>query len=328
MAAPEPTSQSRRQASISVIVPSHNCGPFIAEALDSILAQTLPVAQIIVVDDGSTDNTAQVLGRYSGPRIQHIRQERAGLASARNAGLDAARGEFITFLNADDRWSPAFVERMYDYLAEDPGIACVFSNFAHIEPATGKIVGDQFQHYPEIKRPVLLRDAPHAHGRIPKEKAFGALVTCSDIPAYLQVMMFRRSAIGQLRFDPRLEQGAATSFALKAFMSGMVVFTDEVLALVRRPDLQVAAERGDQAVHTLNGLKAIEADVTRERDVRPYQERLIKAHIDAGLAEARLGQTRAGLSRFRGAFRFPGSGLRKLQGTLRMLLAVPRGLMK
>lgn len=324
MAETEPTSNIRTQASISVIVPSYNCGSLIGEALESILAQSLPVDQIIVIDDGSTDNTAQVVGRYKYPRIQYIRQRHEGLASARNAGLDAARGEFITFLNADDRWSPAFVERMHDFLAEDPATACVFSNFAHTDPETGKILGDQFQHYPEIKRPVLLRDAPHAHARIPKEKAFGALVTCSDIPAYLQVMMFRRSAIGELRFDPRLERGADTTFVLKAFMAGMVIFTDEVLALVPRHD----PARGDRAVHTLNGLKALAPDVTRERDVQPYQERLIKAHLDAALAQTRHGRVRAGLRTFREAFKLPGSGGRKLQGSLRMLLALPRGLAK
>lgn len=316
------------QASISVIVPCYNGGPSIAAALDCILAQSLPVKQIVVVDDGSSDNTATVVGGFSDRRIQYIRKEHAGSANARNAGLEAARGEFIAFLNVDDRWSPAFVERMHDYLSEDPATACVFSNFALIEPATGKIVGDQFQHYPEIKRPVLLKDAPHAHGRIPQEKAFGALVSCSDIPAYLQVMMFRRSAIGNLRFDPSLERGAATTFALKAFMAGMVMFTDEVLALVRRPDPKAAPQRGEHAVSTLNGLKALAPEVTRERDVQPYRDRMIKAHIDAGLAQTRLGQVRAGLRTLRGAFQFPGSGLSKLRASLRMLVAVPRGLTK
>lgn len=325
MATPEPTSTPRPQASISVIVPSYNCGRLIAEALDSILEQTLSVEQIIVVDDGSTDDTANVVGRYENRRIQYIHRPHEGMASACNAGLEGARGEFITFLYAGDRWSPTFAERMHDFLAEDPGIACAFSNFVHLDDSTGKMLGDQFELYPEIKRPVLLRDAPNAHGRIPKERAFGALVACSDIPAYLQVMMFRRSAIENLRFEPALGQGADTSFALQAFMRGMVVFTDEVLAIVRQPTGKGAP---DLAVPKLSGLKALAPHVTRDRDVAPYQERLIKAHIDAALSLMKRGQVRAGLRTYKEAFNFPGSGLRKFKGSLRLFAALPQGLAK
>jgi hypothetical protein len=327
MATPEPTSTLRSQASISVIVPSYNCGPLIAEALDSILAQTLPLKQIIVVDDGSTDDTAKIVGRYQNKRIQYLQRPHEGMPSACNAGLDAARGEFITFLYPGDRWSPAFAEHMHDYLAENPETVCAFSNFAHFDAATGKMLGEQFSNYPEIKRPVLLRDAPNAHGRIPTEKAFGALVTCSDIPAYLQVMMFRRSALDSLRLEPSLGPGADTSFVLQAFMRGMVVFTDEVLAIVRQPANRGAPDQ-ELPVHRLNGLKALEPHVTRDRDVAPYKERLIKAHLDAALSLIKRGQVRTGLRTYRGAFKSPGSGMRKFQGSMRLLAALPRGLAK
>jgi glycosyltransferase involved in cell wall biosynthesis len=322
MTTSEPTATRRPQASVSVIVPTHNGGKHLAEALDSILAQTLPVKQILIVDDGSTDHTAEIVGRYQDRRIQHIRRERTGIVGACNAGLETARGEFVTFLHPDDRWSGEFVERMHDYLAEDPGIVCAFSNFAHLDAATGKLLGDQFRHYPEIKRPVLLRDAPNAHGRIPQEKAFSALVTCSDLPVYLQVMMFRRSAIEGLRFEPALERGADTSFALQAFMRGMVVFTDEVLAIVRQHD------RGNLAVQQLDGLKALAPHVTRERDQRPYQERLMTAHIDAALSLMKAGRVRAGFNAYRESLKFSGLGLRKFQGSLRLLAALPQGLVK
>ncbi len=328
MATPEPTSAPRPRASITVIVPSYNCGTLLGEALDSILAQTVRVEQIIVVDDGSTDDTAKVVGRFRNARIQYIQRPHEGMASACNAGLDAARGEFITFLYPTDRWSPAFVERMHDYLAADPEIACAFSNFVHVDHVTGKMIGEQFRNYPEIKRPVLLRDAPHAYGRIPKERAFGALVSCSDIPAYLQVMMFRRNAIQNLRLEPSLGPGADTSFALQAFMRGMVVFTDEVLALVREPGSNGTPGQGAAPVDELNGLKALAPHVTRERDVTPYQERLIKAHIDAAISLAKAGQVRAGLRTYRGAFQSRGSGLRKFKGALRLLAALPRGVFK
>lgn len=324
----ENAGQHPPQASISVIVPTYNCARFIGEALDSILAQTLPLKQIIVVDDGSSDDTAQVLGRYKDRRIQYIRQAHGGVASARNTGLDAARGEYITFLDADDRWRPIFVEMMHAYLSEDPAAASVFGNFVRFEDGTGKLLGLQFDSYPEIKRPTLLKDAPHAHGRIPKEMAFSALVACSDIPAYTQVMMFRRSMIENLRFEPSPMRGEDITFALQAFLAGGVVFTDAVLAEVRRHDANASRDLEERVIHRLNGLKALDPHVVRDSDRRAYRDRLIKAHVDAALYQTRNGRVSAGLRAYRDALRIPGSASRKLKGSLSMALAIPRGLVK
>jgi hypothetical protein len=312
-------------ASITVIVPTYNSARFLREALDSILAQRLPPKQIIVVDDGSTDDTAEVVARCKDRRIQYIRQEHAGAASARNAGLDAARGEYIAFLDADDRWKPIYLEMMHGYLSEDPTAAAIFGNFTRFQDSTGQSLGDQFQRYPEIKRPKLLMDAPYAHGRIPREKAFSALVACSDIPCYTQVMMFRRSMIENLRFEPSLQQGGATHFALRVFLTGGVMFTDIVLAEVRRQD---ASAPEDTVLHNLSGLKAVGSHVTRDSDRLVYHQRLVKAHIDAALYQIRTGRVRAGLRTCRETFQVPGSAGRKFSGSLRVAMALPKGLTK
>lgn len=316
------------RASVSVIVPSYNCGRFIAAAIDSILAQTLQTEQIVIVDDGSTDDTAQVVRGYTDPRIHYIRQENAGVAAARNTGLNAARGEYVAFLNADDRWLPTFVETAHGFLAEDPTLACVFANFVRFDHTTGKVLSHQFQHYPELRRPTVLRDAPNAHGRIPREKAFSALVACGEIPAPLQVMMFRRSLIETARFDQSLGVGNDTNFALEAFMFGGVVFTDEVLAEVREHDDKVTSDPGELAVRRLNGLKAFAPHVTRSVDVAAYQDRLVRAHIEAAVNQTKLGRVRAGLRTYRDSFGVPGSPLRKLKGSVRMAMTLPEGLSK
>ena len=326
MSAPEKSASHASRASITVIVPSYNSARFIGEALDSIFAQTLQPEQIIVVDDGSTDDTAAVVRRYTDSRIQYIRTEHAGVASARNVGLDAARGEYISFLDADDRWRPIFLEMMHAFLSEDPTAASVFSNFVRFQHPGGQLLGDQFRSYPEIKRPKLLQDAPYAHGRIPREKAFSALVACGDIPAYTQVMMFRRSMIENVRFEPTLRLGEDTNFVLKAYLAGGVIFTDVVLAEVRRHDANATLNLDEMVIHKLNGLKALAPYVTRESDLRAYRDRLVRAHIDAALYQTRHGQVRAGLRTYRQTFSVPGSGLRKLKGSMRMALAVPRGL--
>lgn len=106
-------------ASISCIVPVYNGARFIGEALDSILAQTLPPAEVIVVDDGSTDDTAEVVSAYAG-RVTYHRQANAGPASARNHGINLASGDFLSFLDADDLWSPNKLERQMSALERNP----------------------------------------------------------------------------------------------------------------------------------------------------------------------------------------------------------------
>ena len=86
---------------ISVIIPCYNQAHYLGEAISSVIYQTYPNLEVIVVDDGSTDETAEVAGRY--PQVRCIRQGNQGLSAARNRGLKASRGEYVVFLDADDR---------------------------------------------------------------------------------------------------------------------------------------------------------------------------------------------------------------------------------
>ena len=89
---------------VSVIIPTFNRADIIRETLDSVLAQTYSNFEAIVIDDGSADRTRAVVSAYRDPRIKYSYKENGGLSSARNAGLDLARGEFIAFLDSDDVW--------------------------------------------------------------------------------------------------------------------------------------------------------------------------------------------------------------------------------
>jgi glycosyltransferase involved in cell wall biosynthesis len=100
---------------VSCIVPVYNGAAYLSEALESILAQTLPVTELIVVDDGSTDATPAIAARYS-PPVRYIRQDNLGPAAARNTGLELAGGDFISFLDADDTWHPEKLARQMSVL--------------------------------------------------------------------------------------------------------------------------------------------------------------------------------------------------------------------
>src|SRR3954451_14848952 len=109
-------------AAISVIIPSYNSARWISEAVDSVLAQTLVPQQIIVVDDGSRDDTRSRVRRY-GPPVEYIYQPNQGVSAARNTGMQAATGEFVAFLDADDVWHPRKAEFQLRVFSERPDVA-------------------------------------------------------------------------------------------------------------------------------------------------------------------------------------------------------------
>lgn len=109
---------------ISVILPTYNRAPFLERAMGSVLAQRRPCGELLVVDDGSTDNTADLVARWAANAsvpVHYLHQENRGAAAARNTGIRAARGELLAFLDSDDWWLPNKLELQAAALADNPG---------------------------------------------------------------------------------------------------------------------------------------------------------------------------------------------------------------
>jgi len=139
---------------ISVVIPAYNAGKYIGRTIDSVLAQTRSADEIIVVDDGSTDNTADVIRRY-GEKVKYIHQANAGASVARNTGIKAACGEWIAFLDGDDEWVSEKLRLQVEHLERNPELVWTCANFysclcsenrraAAAEPSKAKkILGDK-----------------------------------------------------------------------------------------------------------------------------------------------------------------------------------------
>jgi GT2 family glycosyltransferase len=129
----------------SVIIPAYNAAAFIARAIDSVLAQTWPAHEIIVVDDGSADATAQVVAGY-GDRVRYLRQENAGVSAARNAGARAATGDWLAFLDADDWYYPDRLKWHAEWIERDGGLDFLTGDYDYRRPDGSRISGSMEVH--------------------------------------------------------------------------------------------------------------------------------------------------------------------------------------
>ena len=128
---------------VSVVVPVKDGERYLAEALDSALAQRGPSFEVVVVDDGSTDGTAEIAGRY-GDRIRYVRVDHGGAAAARNHAIGIARGELLAFLDADDVWTSGRLALLVAALDADPTVEVVAGhvvNFASPELSAEEVAG-------------------------------------------------------------------------------------------------------------------------------------------------------------------------------------------
>jgi len=158
---------------ISVIIPLFNKGPYIARALNSVLNQTYQDFEVIVVDDGSTDNGAEIVRGFDDPRIRLIRQENRGVSATRNQGFDKAISDFIAFLDADDEWMPKHLETILRLIENFP-LAGMYTTAYKRRTPSGKTRWDCYKFIPH----------PPWEGLLPdyfKSAALGESPVCSSV---------------------------------------------------------------------------------------------------------------------------------------------------
>jgi len=116
--------KNRITPTVSVIIPTYNNASFLGEAVESVLSQTYKKIEILVVDDGSTDTTAQVIEKYK-EQVRYLYKENGGVSSARNRGLEEARGEWVAFLDADDLWLPDKLQSQMEPMIQNDRVGIV-----------------------------------------------------------------------------------------------------------------------------------------------------------------------------------------------------------
>ena len=119
---------------VSVITPVFNAERYIGAAIESVLGQSASDWELLVIDDGSTDGTPDVVREYAGdPRLRVVRREHRGLSAARNEGVSKATGRLLAFLDADDLWRPEYLERMVSMLDRKPEAVLAFAGWRYVD---------------------------------------------------------------------------------------------------------------------------------------------------------------------------------------------------
>jgi len=185
---------------VSVIIPTFNRADIIRETLDSVLAQTYSNFEAIVIDDGSADRTRAVVSAYRDPRIKYSYKENGGLSSARNAGLDLARGEFIAFLDSDDVWHSWKLAAQVEMFRRHPEVGMIWTDMSAFTN-DGQVTAERYlrTYYTAYSRVDTARLFTHA-GTL-GELAVGApaeLATCN----YYIANIFREMFNGNLVHPP------------------------------------------------------------------------------------------------------------------------------
>jgi glycosyltransferase involved in cell wall biosynthesis len=203
------------RSTVTVIIPTYNRAALLPQAINSLLAQTRKPDEIIVVDDGSTDDTRDILASY-GASITTIFQPNRGLPGARNTGLSAAHGDFLVFLDSDDLLAPHGIERFAQVLEADPGVTVAYSDSQLID-IEGHNLGLFSQYHP----------VPRPSGLILAELALHNLFPpCAA--------MVRRIDLGTVIFDESLKSGLEDfDFWLRLAGSHQFTYINEPLVCYR-----------------------------------------------------------------------------------------------
>lgn len=199
---------------VSVIIPAYRAAATIGRAVESVLAQTAPAAEILVIDDGSPDDLAEALASY-GDRVRLVRQANSGAATARNLGIDLAKGDFIAFLDADDYWAPHKLQCQVALFKRHPELGLVAGQYSSRPSGGGE-------------RRLGLRVDPAGFDRVRRLQGPAAFRAAGEV--WTGTVLVRRGVLGGERFACALETAEDRDLWVRLIAKAPIYLCSEPLA--------------------------------------------------------------------------------------------------
>jgi glycosyltransferase involved in cell wall biosynthesis len=280
-------------AKVTTLIPTYNCERYVCEAVESALAQTYPVHEIIVIDDGSTDDTRTALHPYAGT-IKYIYQDNAGPPAARNTGIAHAAGDVIALLDSDDVWLPEKLELQIEYLRKHPDVGLVYSDNKTFD-ANGVI-----EESVKVSRNV----------KCPSGYIFPQLF--ADPPFQTSAVLIRKECFDKVGlFDTMLRMGDDYEFFLRVARSYKMGYVDLPLAMYRQHVDQGTRSWGRQLqqgipweVMVLKRIIERDPAVVEELGKNVVNKRLSKAYFNLAYAKLSEGDHRSARRAVQEALRY------------------------
>lgn len=255
---------------VSVVVPAYNRRDVIAEAVQSVLEQTLPPDEVLVVDDGSTDGTADAAEQFGSP-VRVIRRSNGGPGAARNTGILSARGDLVAFLDSDDVWKPRCLEVLVNLL-EVGNLDLAFGDVEVVQD--GKMVAPSFL-MGKAFFPVIRANPNY----IPN--CFALLLIENFIPTSALVAR-RRALIDAGLFDESLRSVEDRDMWIRVARNGRIGGTTEVVAVVRR---SAGSASGDDLLASESRIEVLRRYM-KDPMLTPLQRSMVRRALSACYGDA------------------------------------------
>lgn len=193
--------------SVSVIIPTYNRSKLLKEAIGSVLSQDYTNIELLIIDDGSTDDTSQVVSAISDSRIKYIYKKNGGVSTARNIGLENATGEFIAFLDSDDSWPKNYLFTMINVLIDNPDYSIAYCLTAVKNPDGNIVTNDS--------------EKRCFSGNITERLFVNSVIWPS-------ALVFKKAISKSLYFDTQLKNAEDSDFILRLSLKGKALFVKNV----------------------------------------------------------------------------------------------------
>ncbi len=262
---------------VSIIIPAYNQAQYVAQTVDSALAQTYPNVEVIVVNDGSTDDTAAILAGYRG-RIKCISQANRGLAGARNAGFSVARGEYLLFLDSDDIIPPTKIARHLEWFDQQPDVGVVYSGWQYIDSNGNPLPGE-----------TRLRQEGQMLSRLLLSKFY-----CIPGAAVIKRQILEQAGL----FDESLRAEEDTDLWIRAAQAGCKFgYIDELLLHYRLHPASLSAQADHQVKHAFARLDKFFTNDSLTSEIKQLKSQAYSAaHFVAAGRYYRVGNIESGCS--------------------------------